>query len=174
MGEDKSLLPFGSFKTLTQFQLSRLKKIFKTVYISCKDSHKFDFEADFIEDIKTDSTFAPTSGFIAIFNYIKDDKFFALSVDSPFVNIEEIKEILQADSINNDATIAKTQNGMQPMCGIYHNSLRNSFIDMQNNNNHKLGFLLKNSNTVFVEFKDEKPFLNLNHPHEYKEALTLI
>ena len=35
-------------------------------------------------------------------------------------------------------------------------------------------FLLKSSNTTYVEFDDEKPFLNLNHPHEYEEALGLI
>ena len=60
------------------------------------------------------------------------------------------------------------------MCGIYHRSLYLEFKDMHKNNNHKLGFLLKNSKTNFIHFKDEKPFLNLNHPHEYQEALALI
>ena len=45
---------------------------------------------------------------------------------------------------------------------------------MIDTDNHKLGFLLKNSNTKFVPFEDEKAFLNLNNPSEYKEALTLI
>lgn len=27
MGEDKALLPFGNFKTLTQYQLTRLQKV---------------------------------------------------------------------------------------------------------------------------------------------------
>jgi len=44
MGEDKSLLPFSSFKTLTEFQLSRLSKIFKNVYISTKEKNKFEFK----------------------------------------------------------------------------------------------------------------------------------
>ncbi|MDQ1268445.1 MAG: molybdenum cofactor guanylyltransferase, partial [Campylobacterota bacterium] len=55
MGKDKSLLPFGTFDTLTEFQLNRLGKIFKNVYISCKEKSKFNFEAEFIEDIKTSS-----------------------------------------------------------------------------------------------------------------------
>lgn len=174
MGEDKSLLPFGEFETLTQFQLSRLSKIFKTVYISCKDKNKFDFDAEFIEDIETDSLFAPTAGFIAIFNAIKEDSFFALSVDSPFVSSFEINEIIKADDPQSDATIAKTLSGHQPMCGIYHRSLQNRFIDMLKSDNHKLGFLLKSSRTTFVAFEDEKPFLNLNQPHEYQEALKLL
>lgn len=174
MGEDKALLPFAGFNTLTEFQLTRLKKIFLTVYISCKDKKNFNFNADFIEDIKTGSIYAPTLGFISTFNHIKEDSFFAISVDSPFVDITEIETLLQVDTKDSDATIAKTSTGIHPMCGIYHRSLENNFLDMLKNNNHKLGVLLKNSSTNFVEFKDEKSFLNLNHPHEYKKALALV
>ena len=174
MREDKSLLPFAGFNTLTEFQLSRLSKIFKTVYISCKERTKFDFEANFIEDVKTIQTFAPTAGFVAIFEELKEDSFFALSVDAPFVSEKEIAKIIDADTADLDATIAKTEFGTQPMCGIYHSSLAKEFSKMLQNDNHKLGFLLKSSNTVYVHFDDEKPFLNLNHPHEYEEALKLL
>ncbi len=179
MGEDKALLPFAGFNTLTEFQLTRLKKIFKTVYISCKNKEIFDFlkeneNANFIEDIKTDSIYAPTLGFISVFNHIKEDSFFAISVDSPFVDITEIETLLQADTKESDATIAKTDFGIHPMCGIYHRTLEEDFINMNKNNNHKLGYLLKNSKTTYVYFEDEKPFLNINNPHEYKKALTLI
>lgn len=174
MGEDKSLLPFGTFNTLTEFQLSRLSKIFKTVYISCKEKSKFNFQADFIEDIKTDLTYAPTAGFIAIFECLTCDSFFAISVDSPFIGEKEIEKIIRADAQHADATIAKTASGIQPMCGIYHRSTNKKFSYMLKEDNHKLGHLLKSSNTLYIEFEDEKPFLNLNHPHEYKEALTLL
>ncbi|WP_310442188.1 molybdenum cofactor guanylyltransferase MobA [Sulfurimonas sp.] len=174
MGEDKSLLPFGTFNTLAEFQLSRLSKIFKTVYISCKEKSKFNFQADFIEDIKTDLTYAPTAGFIAIFEHLTSESFFAISVDSPFIGENEIEKIVLADNADADATIAKTPNAIQPMCGIYHRSTSEKFSYMSKENSHKLGFLLKSSNTVFVDFEDEKPFLNLNHPHEYQEALQLL
>lgn len=172
MGEDKSLLPFGGFNTLTEFQLFRLHKIFKNVYISCKDKSKFNFQADFIEDIKTSSVYAPTAGFVAIFEHLRCDRFFALSVDTPFVDKNEIERLIKSDKSYNDATIAKTSSGIQPMCGIYHRSMDEKFNQMLKEENHKLGFLLKNSKTAFVDFEDEKPFLNLNHPHEYEEALS--
>ena len=176
MGEDKSLLPFGDFDTLTEYQLHHLKKIFKTVYISCKDKSKFNFDANFIEDVKTDNIFAPTTGFISIFKTLHVEKFFVISVDSPFIGENEINSIIKEDSLHVeiDATIAKTTSGIQPMCGIYHRSLEKKFQKMLQEDNHKLGFLLKSSNTLHVEFTDEKAFLNLNHPHEYKKALTLI
>jgi molybdenum cofactor guanylyltransferase len=37
---------------------------------------------------------------------------------------------------------------------------------------HRLGKLLSIARTRYVEFTDEEPFANLNHPHEY-EAATL-
>ncbi|EQB39437.1 molybdopterin-guanine dinucleotide biosynthesis protein MobA [Sulfurimonas hongkongensis] len=179
MKQDKALLSFGGFDTLAEFQLSRLQKIFKNVYISCKDKSRFDFEAQigedsFIEDVKSSQTFAPTAGFVAIFATLKTDSFFALSVDAPFVGFKEIKTIVDADTPHADATVAKTAFGIQPMCGIYHRSLESKFIKMLQEDNHKLGYLLKSSKTTFVEFEDERAFLNLNYPYEYKEALKLI
>lgn len=174
MGEDKSLLPFGSFSTLSEFQLHHLSKIFKNVSISCKDKSKFHFQAHFIEDAKTSLTYAPTAGFVAIFETLKCERFFALSVDTPFVGKDVIEKLLSADTADNDATIAKTASGMQPMCGIYHRTLAPKFEIMLQEENHKLGYLLKNAKTLFVDFEDEKPFLNLNHPHEYKEALAQL
>ena len=173
MGEDKALLPFGSFNTLTQFQLHRLQKIFKNVYISTKEHSKFDFEANFIEDIKTKNIYAPTAGFVAIFKKLECERFFVLSVDSPFVSEDEILQIIKSDTPLVDATIATTDLGMQPMCGVYHRSLEPKFIDMLQQNRHKLGYLLKSSKTTFVTFNAESRFLNLNHPKEYQEAVKI-
>ena len=75
MGEDKALLPFASYTTLTEFQLSRLSKIFKTIYISCRNKNKFDFDANFIEDVQKGDIFAPTLGFVSIFEKIKENSF---------------------------------------------------------------------------------------------------
>ena len=173
MGEDKALLPFAGYKTLTQYQYAKLSKIFTTVYISCKDSTKFDFDANFLEDIKKD-TFAPTVGFITAFETLSCKKFFALSVDTPFIEKEEIEKIFLEDCDKNDAIIAKTEEGIQPLCGIYHISLEKYLKKMLTEENHKLGYLLKSVNTKYVYFEQTESFLNLNHPHQYQEALKLI
>ena len=174
MGEDKALLPFDTYPTLTQFQLQKLQKLFKNVYISCKDKNKFNFKANFIEDIKSKNIFAPTTGFIAVFEELKCERFFALSVDTPFISSTEINKLIQNDIPHANITVARTKFGVQPMCGIYHSSINDKFIQMFEENSHKLGFLLKNSNTTYVDFENEEPFLNLNNPDEYKKALTLV
>lgn len=174
MGEDKALLPFAGFNTLTQYQYVKLSKLFKNVYISCKDKSKFHFNAAFIEDKEDTNVYAPTIGFITAFEKLRSDKIFVLSVDTPFVSENEIKELLKSDDNSYDATIAKSDDGIQPLCGIYHISLLPSFNKMLQTNEHKLGFLLKNAHTKYVYFSQTQPFLNLNHPHQYQEALKII
>ncbi|ADN10131.1 molybdenum cofactor guanylyltransferase MobA [Sulfurimonas autotrophica] len=174
MGEDKALLPFAGFNTLTEYQYTRLSKIFSSVYISCKDKSIFSFDANFIEDDKSSSVFAPTLGFITIFNALDAKKIFAISVDTPFIAQKEIQNIVLADNSLYDAVIAKTDEGIQPLCGIYTKNLKPKFLQMLNENSHRLGHLLKKSKTTYVYFPDTKPFLNMNHPQDYKDALQIL
>jgi molybdopterin-guanine dinucleotide biosynthesis protein A len=170
MGEDKSLLPFGGFPTLTQYQLERLTPLFHALYISTKSADKFDFHADFILD-PTEVEYAPTAGFVSSFRALKSDRIMVLSVDTPFVDERIFQTLIDADSDEYDAIIAKTVSGSHPLCGIYHRSLLGEFERMLSEGDHRLGKLLASSKTLYVEFADEAPFANLNHPHEYQEAL---
>ncbi len=171
MGKDKALLPFGNYNSLAQFQYERMKEIFLHVSISAKSSDKFDFTCKFIEDLKDVDIFAPTTGFVSIFNALHVDKVFIISVDSPFIDKKSILKLIDADDKSLDAVIAKTKTGMHPMCGIYHKSLHVEFKNMLKQDNHRLGKLLKNSKTKYVFFEDDTIFMNLNHPHEYKSAI---
>ena len=170
MGEDKSLLPFGGFDSLCEFQLKKLQKIFKKVYIPTKNPQKFNFKADFIID--NYDIFAPTAGFLSVYEKLECEKFFILGVDIPFVDEKVINEILINDSNDVDATLAKTSNGIESLCGIYHKSLKQKFENMLQKDNHKLRYMLKNSIIKTVKFDDEK-FLNLNKPQEYQKAKKL-
>jgi len=172
MGRDKALLPFAGYNTLTEYQYRRLQKIFRSVYISCKDRSKFDFEADFIEDIPSQE-YAPTNGFLALFQQLEYEHFFVLSVDTPFVTEEEFVALFKSDTQRVDATIAKTESGIQPMCGIYHRSLEGQFLKSAKEGNHKLTYLLQSSKTNFVDLSSER-FMNLNYEDQYKKALQQI
>ena len=88
MGQDKSLLPFGGFGSLAEYQYRRLSELFEKVYLSAKEA-KFDFEADIIEDSPSQNVFAPTAGFDALFRRLEEERVFVLSVDTPFVGKQE-------------------------------------------------------------------------------------
>lgn len=171
MGEDKSLLPFGGFATLAQFQYDRLTRLFPRVYISTKTADKFDFDAPFILD-PAEVDFAPTAGFVSTFRALCEDRVMVLSVDTPFVDAEVFQALLAADTEDLDALIARTAEGSHPLCGIYHRSLLGEFERMLLEGDHRLGKLLASSNTRYVMFEDEERFANLNHPSEYREALS--
>jgi len=171
MGEDKSLLPFGGYATLTEFQYERLKKIFSRVCISTKNRDKFDFDGDFILD-PIDADFAPTAGFVSTLKALEDERIMVLSVDTPFVDETVFQTLIDADSPELDAVIAQTSEGSHPMCGIYHRSLLGDFERMLADGDHRLGKLLSVSKTQYVAFEDEELFANLNHPHEYQAALS--
>ena len=174
MGENKALLPFAGFATLAEYQYVRLCKIFSNVYISCKDKSIFSFDANFIEDKKVSSVFAPTLGFLTAFDTLHAKRIFVISVDTPFVTRTEIQQLILADNAAFDAVIAKTEEGIHPLCGIYSKTLQAKFLQMLHENNHRLGTLLNDSKTSCVYFPDTKPFLNMNHPKDYKKALKIL
>ncbi|BDY12880.1 molybdenum cofactor guanylyltransferase [Hydrogenimonas cancrithermarum] len=171
MGEDKALLPFGGYATLAEYQYRRVSPLFKHTCISTK-TDKFPFKATLVFDSKMRQTHAPTSGLIAVFKTLEEDAFFALGVDTPFVDESVIKKLVEAyEKEEADAIIAKSPNGIHPMCGIYTRKMLPRLEEMVANNQHRLGYLLKLSNTLFVNFQTDEPFFNLNYPEEYRTAL---
>jgi len=174
MGEDKALLPFGGYETLTEYQYRRLLPHFQKLYISTK-CDKFPFEAPLIFDDETLGTYAPTAGLLAVFHHLDDEAFFALSVDTPFVDEAVIEKMVSSFKAGEmDAVIAKSPNGIHPMCGIYTRKLLPKLMQMVQEGQHRLGYLLKSSTTHFVPFDRDDPFLNLNHPEEYQLAIKKI
>ena len=170
MGEDKALLPFGKYKTLTQFQYNRLEKLFSHVYISTKEN-KFDFEVQCIYDNYEESS--PLVALLSIFETLKVESVFILSVDAPFVDKKVIERIVLEDKEGVDVVIAKSPSGEQPLCGIYKKSILVEAQKQYKKKNHKLRDLLNLVNTVRVEFEEDRPFTNLNHPNEYSDAFKM-
>lgn len=173
MQEDKAYLKFASNQTLIEYQYERLKEIFHSVYISCKKANPTPFTSQNIFDIN-DNIYAPTVGFISAFKYLHVERFFAISVDTPFIDKQHIQELISQDEDDVDATIAKTKDSIHPMCGIYHRSLITGFKNMMQNNTHKLTHLLNNSNTKYITFEDLDSFLNINKPSDYQKAMQLL
>ncbi len=169
MGRDKSLLPFGGYDTLSEYQYRRLVQLFEKVHISTK-ADKFGFDAPLIYDRYEESS--PLVGLVSILESIEEEECFILSVDAPFVDIGVIETLYYAGiGQPHDAVIAKSPEGMEPLCGIYRKSLLGKAREFLAEENHRLGHLLKSVDTRFVSFHSSGPFDNLNHPHEYEDAL---
>jgi molybdopterin-guanine dinucleotide biosynthesis protein A len=171
MGEDKALLPFGGYPTLSEFQYQKLQQWFQEVHLLAK-TDKFPFEASVILDCYQESS--PLVGIVSIFETLQEvESLFILSIDAPFISQEVVERLLK-QSPHSDATIAQSPQGIQPLCGIYRRSILPLAKQYLLENRHRLGTLLKEAHTEFVPFEKEALFFNLNHPHEYQEALASL
>lgn len=173
MGQDKSLLPFSTFATLTEYQLHKFQNHFDTLYISTKNKAKFDFEAFFIEDIPEYTESSPLIALLSALEYL-DTPMCVLSVDTPFINPTIFETLYQSIQPNNDAAIARSPFGSHPLCAIYKPSIKSTIQQMLEQNQHKLEHLLRISNTLYVDFEEDAPFFNVNHPEEYTQAKGLL
>lgn len=172
MGSDKALLPFGDFKTLTEYQLNRLKPYFPSLYISAKNSAKFQFEASFIEDISSYSEHSPLIALLSILEHFQTPVC-VLSVDTPFVT-PEVFEKLYKQLDHHDAVIATSPCSSHQLCAIYAPSITEKIRELLSHNEHKIRLVLQQSNTHYVPFEDDTLFLNLNYPEEYNKAQELL
>ena len=168
MGEDKSLLPFASSPTLTQYQFKRFKPYFKNIYISCKSKDKFSFKANFIEDF-TQKESSPFVGLISVLEELDDEYVFVLSVDTPFFSFEDFLKL--SSNLDADAIVARTKNSYQPLCAIYKKSILPHLKELYHDKSYKFIFLYDKIKVKYVDFEDEKSFDNLNYKEDYQKAL---
>lgn len=168
MGSDKALLPFGSFDTLTQFQLDKHKNNFSSLHVSCKTKEKFDFEADFIEDTPEFNEYSPLIALYSILKHFETDVCI-LSVDTPFVSLEVYEKLFTCKG-DNDIAIARSPYGSHQLCALYSPRILAILKQQIQDNNHKIRNLLDKVKTIYIDFDDDEIFTNLNKPEEYKKA----
>lgn len=169
MGEDKALLPFPPFETLSQYQYYKLSSYFKKVYLSSKIA-KFDFLKDNSSLIIDDGEiFSPIVALKTIIEKIPDKKFFLIPVDTPFISINSINKLIK-ESKNYDIIIPKT-NKTHNLCGLFSPGIKTIVDKMLQKDIHKVGYLIKNSNSNIIQLQNNDEFLNLNNKEEYIKAL---
>ncbi len=172
MGEDKSLLPFSTSKTLIEYQYKRLKPYFKDVYISSK-TNKFDFlENKFLILDENKDIFSPILALNTIFNKFPNQKVFIITVDTPFVSLETINDLIY-NSNEVDICIGETEEKTHNLCGIFSSNINNFVENMIRNDIHKIFYLIKNNNHKIIYFSNNE-FININNKNEYQESLKII
>lgn len=167
MGEDKSLLPFGGFSTLTQFQFSRLTPLFQSVHVNAKED-KFNAQFPLIKDISSD-VYSPMVALFSILSNFKNSYVFCLSVDTPFVGLNEIGKLYK-NLENYDAIIPQCDGTRHPLCGFYHTRIAPKILELIEKDIHKIGALLNQIDTLHVEFENGESFYNLNTPEHFQNA----
>lgn len=173
MKEDKTLLPFFNSNSLAQFQYDRLKLHFQNIYISSK-TNKFNFinEKNLILD-ENKEIFSPILALDTIFKKINNQKIFIITVDSPFVTIESIKELIK-NSVDVDVCVAKTEDKVHNLCGVFDSNISITIQSMLRDDIHKINYLIKQNKFKIIEFINHNEFMNINNPEDYKKSLSYI
>ena len=172
MGEDKSLLPFSSSKTLIEYQYQRLKPYFKDIYISSKID-KFDFiEKKFLILDENQEVFSPILALDSIFKKIENQKIFIITVDTPFVSIDSISKLIEKSN-DYDICIAKTEK-IHNLCGVFNSTISSTIKSMIENDIHKIFYLIKNNKFNIIEFNSDEEFMNINNKEEYIKSVSYI
>ena len=172
MGEDKSLLPFSTSNTLIEYQYARLKPYFKNIYISSKID-KFDFlEKEFLILDENKEIFSPILALNTIFNKFPNQKIFIITVDTPFVSIQTINELItQSNEV--DICIGETEK-THNLCGVFSSNINGFIKDMIKNDIHKIFYLIKNNHHKIIHFDNNDEFININNKNEYQKSLEII
>jgi molybdenum cofactor guanylyltransferase len=173
MGSDKALLPFGDFKTLTEYQIARLQPYFNSLHVSAKKCDKFDFVASFINDNVAYEAHSPLIALLSILEYF-NTPVCVLSVDTPFVTPEIFEQLYQKFQEGTDAIIATSPASSHPLCAIYAPSIQKNIRICLDKDEHKIRTLLNQSSTQYVPFEEDTPFLNLNRLEDYAYAKKLL
>jgi molybdopterin-guanine dinucleotide biosynthesis protein A len=167
MGEDKALLPFGGFDTLTEFQLSKFKPYFKDIYISTKSKAKFNFDANFIEDDPSYKESAPLVAIKSILDQIDQEFAFILGVDLPFFRYEEFKKLYKDLEETKSTIIAKSQYGLEPLSSIYHKSITSILEKLIEQKRFAFANLFERITIKEIYFEQQDCFINLNDKDIY-------
>lgn len=172
MGQDKALLGFGKYNSLAEYQYIKLKKLFKTVYISTK-TDKFDFKAPLLIDRYDESS--PMVALASMFETLEEEAILILSVDMPMIEKPEIDKMIEAYHDNRSTAeiiVGISPRGLEPLFGIYSRKILPTVHTLLSQDTHRMKALLDSAKSIFVTYENAHSFANINTPQEYRSILS--
>ena len=166
MGQDKTLLPFGGFETLTHYQVAKFSKVFDEVFVSSK----FDKFSPPLKLIKDESS-EDYSPMLALYSVLKsfDHSVFIIPADMPFFELKSLVELAKFKD-EFDMVVAGDDEHIHSLCGFFNPNLATLAKEQYQKNEHKIGRLRKSCKLKVVNFENKEQFFNVNVPDEYKMA----
>lgn len=173
MGRDKCFLPFEN-TDLIHYQVSRLQKIFKKVFVSCKED-KFNGDFNLILDENLpffSSDHSPQNPLLALYSilkFFKDSFVFVLAVDMPCVSKEDIEKMYIKLDPKSQILLAKDEKHLHYLCGFYSSKLKAKAFELLKQNYKSIKMIANEAD--FVSFNSSH-FINLNYPKDYVSLNT--
>ena len=169
MGRDKYDLEING-QTFLKALTDRVESYFDEVCLLGSDhllNTRFKQIPDYVKDA------GPLGGLLAAMNH-SDEKLFAIvPIDLPLISSENLKRLSEIELNNKDALIAKSENRVQPLLGVYRTNLSDLLEEYLTTG--------KRSVMGFLDQIDVEPFeissaelMNVNTPEEYQKLISTI
>lgn len=185
LGRDKSFIKFGD-RTLIEITVSLMKSVFENVIISTNSPNEYLFlNCHLVKDKYKNA--GPLAGIYSALLNSKSEKNFIISCDVPLMTKQMIEYFIKYDS-NKDIIISKASGYVQPLVGIYKQSVLPIILKLLNQpvnqcneikKNISLHSLIKLANTEIIDitslpFYTEELFFNLNTHEDLKKLYTKL
>jgi molybdopterin-guanine dinucleotide biosynthesis protein A len=161
---------FLKFKDEYFFQriLEEFKNFDRIAIISNEKKLYKKYEVESFEDIIKDK--GPLGGIYTALSSI-NDSCFIVACDMPFLSQEKLLSFYNYLD-NYDVIIPLYKGRPQPLCALYNISVLKYIKEAIDNNDLKIMIPLKKAKIKFIDIDDDKLFININTPEEYR-LLTL-
>ena len=168
-GSDKGLFKFKN-KALIQHSIDICKSFTNDIIIISNKAEYKQFGYPIFSDIFPES--GPMGGIHSGLNYTKNDINIILSADTPFINIDLIKMLLN-EYTQEDILITKSADGKyQTLIGIYHKRVLDILKNELSEKHLKMIHLIKQLNSKIIPIPKNSPleesFINFNHLAELR------
>ncbi|MBD8067565.1 molybdenum cofactor guanylyltransferase [Bacillus sp. PS06] len=172
---------FAMYKDIPLFQYSLqiLKECCDEVVIISHPNLKARLEeivdVKIIEDIPRYKGLGPLAGIYSGMNEISGDLYMVLPCDTPMLDTELMKKLLQYRDNQKDAVVPKIKGKLQPLIAVYAASAKGMIQQLLDKQILKMATLLKHINVTYVSEDDidctSESFENVNFRDEYEKLI---
>ena len=177
-GFNKSFL-FINGKRIIEHIYLLFENLFDEIIIVSNDPVLYlDFDTKIISDFF--SVRSSLTGIHTGLSAAKNNNIFITACDTPFLEKELIKTIINYKTKNFDIVVPKTANGFEPLCALYSKSSLHNIENNLKNGNYKIMSCFKNNKIKSIPetiLRDKDPhllsFFNINNKDDFNRAKTL-
>ena len=170
MGTDKGLLELNH-KPFISYILEAMIPLVSEILIVSNQSEYDAFGYDRVPDIIADS--GPLAGIYSGLMNSKTEYNLILSCDIPLIRTEVLQQLLHHADEDHDIIQIESRGKTMPLIALYKSSCIQTFRDLLDRNEYRLGYALEQCKVKNVKIKGKDDFTttNINTDQEFKKLM---
>lgn len=155
-----------------KYSLEALSSFVTKTYIVTLSSYQQEFlnldqNVTIITDLEAFQSQGPLAGILSAMVSEQAEWYLVVPTDTPFIEKSIIKKLLAKRENGKQAIIPNVNGHLQPLIGLYHQSIQAVIFDLLANEQRSVFNLLNQITVKECKFDNDSPFLNINHHSEY-------